>query len=198
MNGKVYFLDITNIEYNDNMINDLPDYCKEKLCKVKNVDLKKSRIISWYCLTKILLKEFNIDLCKTNIWENEKGKPYISDIYFNITHTNKYIGIIISDVECGIDIEKIELNIDKEKFAKKILTSEEYLEFARNKEVDFLIKKWTRIETHYKILGEGIALSKLNKNIDSNISTILLDNDYYLSYGPCECKINNINDLNII
>ena len=85
MKGKVYFLDITNVNYNDNFVNELPLYCQNKINNVNNVCLKKTRTLSWYLLKQILLKEYNIDLCNTNIWENEKGKPYIEDIYFNIT-----------------------------------------------------------------------------------------------------------------
>ena len=198
MNGKVYFLDITNMEYDKKIIDSLPIYCKEKINKVNNVDLKKSRIFSWYFLTKILLNDYNIDLCKKNILENKNGKPYIEGIYFNITHSDKYIGIIIDDVECGIDIEKIEIKVNSDKFARKILTEEELQEFNRNKSIGFLIKKWTKIETHYKILGEGIALSNLNNEINSNITTFLLDEEYYLSYGPKDLKVINIKDLKIL
>ena len=195
MNGKVYFLDITDVLYTDEMINSLPGYCVNKINKVNNVNLKKSRVLSWYFLKKILLTEKGIDLCNVDIWENEYGKPYINEIYFNITHSDNYIGIIIGSEECGIDIEKIELNVNKDKFAEKILTKEEFEEYNQNNEVDYLIKKWTKIETHYKILGEGLTLSKLNKEINNTINTILLDKGYYLSYGPFKCEIINIAEL---
>ena len=66
--GNVYFLDITNINYNDNLINELPIYCQNKINKVNNVCLKKSRTLSWYFLKQILLKEYNVDLNKKNIF----------------------------------------------------------------------------------------------------------------------------------
>ena len=62
-----------------------------------------------------------------------------------------------------------------------------------------MIKKWTIIETYYKILGKGIAFSKLNLEIDfANIFTHKLADDYYLSYGPCECEIIDVLSLNYL
>ena len=94
MNGNVYFLDIKNIEYDERLVKELPLYCQNKIEKVNNVCLKKSRTLSWYFLKQILLKEYDINLHENQIYENKNGKPYIDNIYFNITHSNDYIGII--------------------------------------------------------------------------------------------------------
>lgn len=200
MEGKVYLLETNNINIDYfNALKSLPEYCKNKLNVCSNIELKNTRILAWYTLYKILLADYNIDLTKCNIYENNHGKPYIDEIYFNITHSKNYIGIIISNVECGIDIEKIELKIDKDKFAKKILTDVEYAQFLKENTVDFLINKWTKIETYYKILGEGLSFSNLKlETIDENIQTFMINNDYFLSYGPCKCDIINVLDLKII
>ena len=200
MKDKVYILNIKNmhIEYKT-LLNELPMYCLHKIDNGCNEKLKKERTIAWYMLYKLLLVYHNIDLTKCNIYENKNGKPYINDLFFNITHSKDFIGIIISNQECGIDIEKIELKVDKERFAKKILNDIEYQEFLKDNSIDFLIQKWTKIETYYKIIGEGLSFKNINiNNVDKDIYTIKLDNDYYLSYGPNECDIVDILELNIL
>ena len=200
MKDKVYILNIKNmhIEYKT-LLNELPMYCLHKIYNGCNEKLKKERTIAWYMLYKLLLVYHNIDLTKCNIYENKNGKPYINDIFFNITHSKDFIGIIISNQECGIDIEKIELKVDNERFAKKILNDIEYQEFLKDNSVDFLIQKWTKIETYYKIKGEGLSFSNIKLNsVDKDIYTVKLDDEYYLSYGPNECDIVDILELNIL
>ena len=200
MKDKVYILNIKNmyIEY-ATLLKELPLYCLHKIDNGSNERLKKERAIAWYMLYKLLLTYHNIDLTKCSIYENENGKPYIDGIFFNITHSKDYIGIIISDEECGIDIEKIELKVDKEKFAKKILDEVEYQEFLSDNTVEYLIKKWTKIETYYKIIGEGLSFSNIKiNNKEKDIYTIKLDEEYYLSYGPCECDIIDVLELNVL
>ena len=146
MINNVYVLNVNSSKFDySKMFLELPAYCKNKINMCNNIDLKNIRIVAWYALYKILLLNYRIDLSNCNIYENKKGKPYIDDIYFNITHSKDYIGIIISEVECGIDIEKIELNVSVDKFAKKILSDEEYKVFLMEKDLDSLIKKWTKI-----------------------------------------------------
>lgn len=200
MKDKVYILNLKNmhIEYSA-LLMELPVYCLHKINNVKDEKLKKERTIAWYMLYKLLLTYHNIDLTKYKIFENENGKPYIDDIFFNITHSKEYLGIIISNQECGIDIEKIELKVDKDRFAKKILTDLEYDEFINDNSTDYLIKKWTKIEAFYKMIGKGLSFSTIKvNNINKDIYTIKLDDDYYLSYGPNECDIIDVLQLNIL
>lgn len=194
MKSQVYILKIGNINVNiDEIFEQLPEYCKNKIGYGKDQILRKSRILSWKVLANILKKCYNINLWDTVIYENDYGKPYIDDIYFNITHSNDYIGIIISDEECGIDIEKIELKVNLDSFARKILTPKEYENASIS--VDYLIKKWTQKEAYYKTIGDGIKLSKLKEKInDKDIKTIKVD-DYYLSFSPIT---DNVSFLDIL
>ena len=72
---------------------------------------------AWSLLSKILLEDYNIKLSKEILKYNNFNKPYIKDnpIYFNISHSNKYIAIIICDKECGIDIEYVDYMRDIKK-----------------------------------------------------------------------------------
>ena len=164
--NKVYTLNLNkvNIDYLS-LLAKLPTYCKEKISSGKDESLKRVRTYAWFLLYKILIDEYNIDLTKCDIYENEYGKPYINDLFFNISHSKDWIGIIISSEECGIDIEKIELKIDKDKFASRILSDKENVESVT---IDYLIRKWTILETYYKIIGRGISLSKLKDGINTD------------------------------
>ena len=69
------------------------------------------------------MKEIGIDDFEIKI--GKYGKAYISDqenIYFNMSHSSKFVACAISDKEVGVDIEyndpTIDLNIAKNYFYK--------------------------------------------------------------------------------
>lgn len=125
---------------------------------------------------KEILKEYHIDY---DIFYNEYGKPYIKNnpIYFNISHSNDYIVIIISDRECGIDIEKIR-PVNYNIIDKMCLDKEKQL----IKDDKSFTLMWTKKEAYSKYKGIGFGYGF--KNIDTtniNINTIYFL-DYIISY----------------
>lgn len=77
-------------------------------------------------LLEIALKEEGITSYK--ISKSINGKPYIdnSNIFYNISHKNKMVGLIISNSEVGLDIEYIDTeNIKRESTLKYFFTEKE-------------------------------------------------------------------------
>ena len=69
-----------------------------------------------------LLKESGFDYYELDFYTNKNGKTYINnrnDLFFNQSHSGKYVAGVISNKEIGIDIEEIkEVNINSiKKFA---------------------------------------------------------------------------------
>ena len=182
---NIYIFDLNNKDFDESIINTLPTIIQERINKYNVKDDYIASLISWKILVDKLLSDYNIEI--SCLKENKYHKPYIDNIYFNISHSYKLVCVIISDIECGIDVELINNKLDHNLLAKKILNQSEYKEYKKidNKQ-EYIIMKWTQKEAYFKKIGTGIIMSELS-NIDTNeINTIKLqdsnNNIYYLSY----------------
>lgn len=127
-------------------------------------------------LLEIALKEEKITSYK--ISESINGKPYIdnSNIFYNISHKNKMVGLIISDSEVGLDIEYVDTeNIKRKSTLKYFFTEKERESITSNEE---LLALWTKKESYIKLNGgmlrDAIGLDINNTNVIYD--TFKLDN----------------------
>jgi 4'-phosphopantetheinyl transferase len=114
-----------------------------------------SDILSGYLICDYL----NIKMKDILISRNEYGKPYLEnkDIFFNNSHSGKWVVCGISKYEVGIDVEKIK-NIDIN-IAKRFFHKDEYLYLLKNEnKKDFFYKLWTLKESFIKADGRGLSL----------------------------------------
>ena len=123
-------------------------------------------------LLEIALKEEKITSYK--ISESINGKPYIdnSNIFYNISHKNKMVGLIISDSEVGLDIEYV----DTENIKRKSFFTEKERESITNNEE--LLTLWTKKESYIKLNGGMLrdAIGLDINNINVIYDTFKLDN----------------------
>lgn len=127
-------------------------------------------------LLEIALKEEKITSYK--ISESINGKPYIdnSNIFYNISHKNKMVGLIISDSEVGLDIEYIDTeNIKRKSTLKYFFTEKERESITNNEE---LLTLWTKKESYIKLNGGMLrdAIGLDINNINVIYDTFKLDN----------------------
>lgn len=127
-------------------------------------------------LLEIALKEEKITSYK--ISKSINGKPYIdnSNIFYNISHKNKMVGLIISDSEVGLDIEYLDTeNIKRKSTLKYFFTKKERESITNNEE---LLTLWTKKESYIKLNGgmlrDAIGLDINNTNVIYD--TFKLDN----------------------
>lgn len=127
-------------------------------------------------LLEIALKEEGITSYK--ILKSKNGKPYLenSNIFYNISHKNKMVGLIISNSEVGLDIEYIDTeNIKRESTLKYFFTEKERESITNNEE---LLTLWTKKESYIKLNGgmlrDAIGLDINNTNVI--FDTFKLDN----------------------
>lgn len=94
---------------------------------------------------------------------SEKGKPKLRDIpslYFNISHSGKWIIVVVADVEVGIDIEKI--RPPQYRIAERYFSSHEVEtlnSLSENKKVEYFFDLWTLKESYLKLIGKGLTKS---------------------------------------
>ena len=128
-------------------------------------------------LLEIALKEEKITSYK--ISKSINGKPYIdnSNIFYNISHKNKMVGLIISDSEVGLDIEYIDTeNIKRESTLKYFFTEKERKSITTNEE---LLTLWTKKESYIKLNG-GMLRDAIGLDINKTkviYDTFKLDTD---------------------
>lgn len=127
-------------------------------------------------LLEIALKEEGITSYK--ISKSINGKPYIdnSNIFYNISHKNKMVGLIISNSEVGLDIEYIDTeNIKRESILKYFFTEKERESITNNEE---LLTLWTKKESYIKLNGGMLrdAIGLDINNINVIYDTFKLDN----------------------
>lgn len=127
-------------------------------------------------LLEIALKEEKITSYK--ISESINGKPYIdnSNIFYNISHKNKMVGLIISNSEVGLDIEYIDTeSIKRQSTLKYFFTEKERESITNNEE---LLTLWTKKESYIKLNGGMLrdAIGLDINNINVIYDTFKLDN----------------------
>lgn len=157
-----------------------------KITSFKSLKRQKESL-SAYQLLSLMLKDINVTNYKINY--NKYHKPYLNneEVFFNISHSEKYVLVGLASVLIGIDIEKIDkrvLKIEKKFMNEEIKSS--------NKE-DELTKLWTLKEAFIKSFDDG-ATFEFKKII------ILKDNQIYnLSYEGNKrvCKVIKFEDYYI-
>ena len=127
-------------------------------------------------LLEIALKEEKITSYKSS--ESINGKPYIdnSNIFYNISHKNKMVGLIISDSEVGLDIEYVDTeNIKRKSTLKYFFTQKKRESITNNEE---LLTLWTKKESYIKLNGGMLrdAIGLDINNINVIYDTFKLDN----------------------
>ena len=180
---KLYLFDIKNYLKSDNeKFKLIPPSFKKRIDRYKDESDKLRSSIGYYLLIKYLKEDFNIEINDEDILTNKFDKPYIKNnpIYFSISHSLNFVGVLLSDNECGLDIQHDD-NLTHEKLAKKILLDKEYEMYEKNR--DILFKKWVQIEAYYKKMGTGIKYNNLDISIDHMVYEIFdnQNNKYYLS-----------------
>jgi len=156
--------------------------------KLNKKDISKKFLSYVYC------RETNQKMNLDKIQYGEYGKPYYDENFFyNMSHSNNYICVVISNSEVGIDIEeerKISVGLEK-----RILTHEELL----NDDIN-LIECWVIKEAYSKYKGIGLRMP-FNKvsisQIQQNINVYNLCTDKYYCYAIGTEPLEKVNIINI-
>ena len=162
---------------------------KEKQIKIKrytNTLAQKLSIGGEWLAKKLLSEHTGVSPDEIRISADENGKPFshnVHGLFFNISHSENFVSVVISQSEVGIDIEKLR-NLSV-KASKKICCDEElsYI-FGKNRsDIDFdesqppdVVKRfleiWTLKEAYYKCVGTGIKKPKALNVLTPDINFI--------------------------
>lgn len=177
-------LDIFLIDINKDVKNDRKDdflqiLDKKEIIKYNNILSAKDRekfLFSRYVLKKILSRYTDQEMIKIRFEYNSFGKPLIPNSFlnFNLSHSDNFLVVGISDKEIGIDIENIKL-IDLG-MAKIFCTNKELQQINNSADKYYIFfQLWTLKESFIKNIGKGLSfnIKDLDFNLD-NLSAIQL------------------------
>lgn len=124
---------------------------------------------------------------KVYLSHHDNGKPYIENnsINISITHTEKYVAIILNDTdEVGIDCES--LDRDFSAVEKKALSEEEIDDLDEDRRNEQLAIYWCAKEAIYKLLSvydmdfaEQIEIDEFNMKGEGELDATFTDKDGY-------------------
>jgi 4'-phosphopantetheinyl transferase len=151
---------------------------KERIKKSSKYFYKKDRNLS--IGVEILL---NHALSKIDIFDpifdtDKYGKPFLKnypDIYFNLSHSEKYVACAVSDSPVGVDIEyinDIDLNVAENYFFK---SEYEYILNSTDQKKAFF-QLWVLKESYMKMTGLGFRLPLDEFSIKINDEIELIHN----------------------
>lgn len=160
-----------NIEEYKNFYNKLNNIYKDKINHLIYEKDKQLSILAQILLANLLKDKYSINYKNIKFKYNKYNKPFIENIYFNISHSNEYAVVVTSNKKIGIDIEsirKVDLNI-----INYFCTSNEkdYILNSTNKYKSFF-EIFCLKEAYFKMLGNGITnLKEIEFIINPNLIT---------------------------
>lgn len=130
--------------------------------------LKRQETLQGRYILNAMLDYFGLE--KESIYITKLGKPYFlnQNVFFNYSHSKRFVACTISKKNVGIDIEDSDRILTDTMIKRCNLTQDDKL------------KELVQREAFCKLTGEGIAIifnSQNFKNIDKN-SLVIKNNDY--------------------
>ena len=141
----------------------LSGYWKRKIEATHHTGMKRERIAASTLLSYALKRCFGLDECELEYAEGDYGKPYVAShqgVHFNISHTDGYCAVAVSDAHVGVDIQRIEpeLNAGKKAIIRRFFSEHEREFYGMSEETPSLFYRlWTAKESIVKCTGEGIS-----------------------------------------
>ena len=160
------------------VLSSVPSDELEEISYIKNESLRKQRLA-----VRALLDQMFEE--KVYLSHHDNGKPYIENnaINISITHTNKYVAVILAeDEEVGIDCES--LDRDFSAVEKMALSEDEKDDLDDDKRNEHLAIFWCAKEAVYKKMSrynvdfaEQIEIEDFNPREDGFLEATFVDKD---------------------
>ena len=156
----------------------------EKYHKHKRETDKKQELIAGYLLKEYLNVEKDEQLVI-----NKEGKPALrnGDIYFNLSHSGKYVVLAVADQEIGVDIERIRPY--HEATARKVFSQEirnQLSELSGEDKDRLFTRRWTELEAKLKVKGIGFSKEWENEKAKEYFIETRCIDEYYVSLATEE------------
>lgn len=176
---RIYYKEVNgdcSYEQSLAMYNSLTPERQEKIKKLRSAGVARKRIEIGYFLQQVLSRELKVPMDCIAYSYGENGKPALdfktlgrnlqkkglplerTGLYFNMSHSGKYVVIAVSDVDVGIDVEHKAKNYRQ--VAKRFFCEEEYRSICacpdEAEQKQCFLEIWTKKEAYIKLTGLGM------------------------------------------
>ena len=155
---KLYRINIRNFNdpLQDKKLLELVDERRrKKVIRYLQPDDRKRSLGAGIIIRKILNEN---GFSENDLKYSENEKPFVDNLFFNVSHAGDYVVGVLSDCEVGCDIEKnskAPLEVAEHYFYS---TELEYIRSADDKNRAFFTL-WTLKESYMKMTGKGMSLA---------------------------------------
>ena len=171
---------ITESEEELTRLSSVPTDEMEEISLFRNESQRKQKLAVRALLNEVFEEKMYLN-------HHDNGKPYLENCVTNIsiTHTEKYVAIIISDDdELGIDIESLDRNF--EPVEQKALSEDEIDDLDDEKKNEQLAIYWCAKEAIFKRMSqnrvnfaEQIEVEKFNLKKEGELEATFIHKDEY-------------------
>ena len=171
---------ITESEEELTLLSSVPTDEMEEISLFRNESQRKQKLAVRALLNEVFEEKMYLN-------HHDNGKPYLENCVTNIsiTHTEKYVAIIISDDdELGIDIESLDRNF--EPVEQKALSEDEIDDLDDEKKNEQLAIYWCAKEAIFKRMSqnrvnfaEQIEVEKFNLKKEGELEATFIHKDEY-------------------
>ncbi len=164
----------------------IPPSRKSEIESVKNASVKRQKYYVWKLLQYALDHSFGYKMSDMSFERRENGKWTSPCCFFSLSHTDTLAVAAVSDSEVGVDIENVSHRF-RSRMEEKILTGGERAELSNieteEQRSEYLIRKWTVLESVFKFSGESPLPVNENQCFPDTESVLLelCGEKYYLS-----------------
>ena len=161
----------------------MPEEKRRKIEKFLHTADKKRSLYGDVLCRNLVASRLKLDVGDVEMETNSFGKPFVRrqpPVFFNISHSGRWVVCAISDNEVGVDIEEIK-PIDMD-IARRFFTENEYEAIMAHKEserLDAFYTWWTLKESYIKHIGKGLSIP-LN-----SFEIIKEGGEYHVTAGEC-------------
>jgi phosphopantetheine--protein transferase-like protein len=178
--SRVGVWQITETEEELRALSSVPSDEMEEISYIKSESLRKQKL-AVRCLLDALFEE------KVYLSHHDNGKPYLENQVTNIsiTHTEKYVAVILNDTEdVGIDIESMDRDFSA--VEKKALSEEEIEDLDDDRRNEQLAMYWCAKEavfkrlSHYNVdFAEQIEVERFRMRGEGELEATFIHKDGY-------------------
>ncbi len=161
-----------------------PVYPKERDAEIsscKNEKVKTEKYYVWKLLELAVKNSFNINFNNLNFEKQSSGKWICDGLSFSLSHSHNAVAVAVSNGMVGLDIELLQPPMNAKTY-KKILSALEQVEYENlsgDVATEYLINKWTKKESVFKLNGENAFLPTSIQNPSAHALTVQLGDEKY-------------------
>ena len=156
------------VEVSPKLLTKVSEERRNRILNCKDAETRKQLLSAGLLLNTVL--EIN-GLADVSVQKGAHGKPEISGMQFNLSHTDGLVLCAVGNKPVGCDAEKIKTapsGIAERFFCER---EKQYLNVCKDRYDEEFFRIWTIKESYMKMTGEGIHLSMQSFDvcIDSEI-----------------------------